>query len=70
MKLTCSNAGGATGNGVGLWQFVMNSNDRSSTTYTKHTVCRYGDLYNVKPKCPWNACANGDCSVCKEDWYQ
>ena len=33
-----------------------------------NTVCRYGELYNEAPKCPWNACKNADCSICKDGW--
>ena len=61
--IECTGDAGAEG-GVGLWQFVVTTSDGSLSTYTNHTVCRYGDLYNVAPACPWNACANGDCSEC------
>jgi len=65
--IECSGDPGAEG-GVGLWQFVVSTSDGNLSTLTNHTVCRYGDLYNVAPACPWNVCANGDCSVCKDDW--
>jgi len=66
-NIQCSGDAGAEG-GVGLWQFVVSTSDGSFSTFTNHTVCRYGDLYNVAPACPWNVCANGDCSVCNGDW--
>lgn len=66
--ISCTGQVGAEG-GVGLWQWVVrNGSNQFSFTQTKHTVCRYDSLYNVKPACPWNACTNGDCSECKTDW--
>jgi len=57
--------------GVGLWQWVTSTNDNKGTVWSLHTVCRYGPgLYNVMPACPWNACLNGDCSQCANDWIQ
>ena len=67
LYIECTGDSGADG-GVGLWQFVVTTSDGNVSTFTNHTVCRYGDLYNVAPACPWNACANGDCSVCNGDW--
>ena len=54
--------------GVGLCQYVSETNNGDAKVLTTHTVCRYGDLYNVAPACPWNACANSDCSECRTDW--
>lgn len=42
--------------GVGLWQWVIESSDGQISVMTQHTVCRYGELYNTPPACPWNAC--------------
>ena len=56
--------------GVGLWQWVVQTADETGTVWGLHTVCRYGALYNVMPKCPWNACTNGDCSECDANWTQ
>ena len=53
--------------GVGLWQWIVVNSIDGTYTRTQKTICRYGELYTVKPKCPWNAC-NGDCSVCNDDW--
>lgn len=44
-EITCSGKVGKTG-GVGLWQFVVDNGDSSVWTYTSHTVCRYGELYD------------------------
>lgn len=66
-SISCTGDAGAEG-GVGLWQYVVTTSDGSLSTFTNHTVCRYGDLYNVAPACPWNVCANGDCSECNGDW--
>ena len=54
--------------GVSIWQWISTSNDQSSKVLTDHTVCRYGDLFNTEPACPYSACANDDCSVCADDW--
>ena len=67
----CEGAVGTEG-GVGLWQFVV-KNAKTSKDVVLHsvnTVCRYGELHAVPPKCPWNACLNGDCSVCASDWAE
>ena len=67
-NISCSE--GQVGDGVGLWQFVVESSDKSVITRTDHTVCRYGELYNKSPNSPWNACANGDCSECVNGWEE
>jgi len=59
--IPCDGASSST-EGVGLWQWVVQTADKNSWVLTTHTVCRYGSLFNVPPKCPWNACSNGDCS--------
>ena len=64
---TCTGQVGSAG-GVGFWQFVVYSADEFSYVNTQHTVCRYGSLYNKAPACPWNACSNGDCSICEIGW--
>ena len=69
LELKCTPPEGSKG-GVGLWQFVVETGDQSVWTQTSHTVCRYDELYNVTPECPWNACANHDCSECKDGWGQ
>ena len=57
-------------NGVGLWQFIVASHSGDIKVFSLHTVCRYGNLYNKPPNCPWNACLNADCSGCAFDWTQ
>ena len=55
--------------GVGLWQWVVDTNDGTSQLKSLHTVCRYGSgYYNSPPACPWNACSNGECTECATDW--
>ena len=66
-SISCSGNVGVDG-GVGLWQYVVTTSNGGLSTFTNHTVCRYGDLYNVAPACPWNVCANGDCSACNGNW--
>ena len=68
-EISCTGEKGPDG-GVGLWQFVVDNSDGSVMTQTRHTVCRYGELYNKSPNCPWNACANGDCSECLDGWQE
>ena len=55
--------------GVGLWQFYCDSYAGDISVFTLNTVCRYGQLSNQPPECPWNVCANADCSECMEWWY-
>ena len=43
--------------GVGLWQWKVYTSDGTGVTATNHYMCRYGDLYNVAPECPWTACS-------------
>lgn len=55
--------------GVGLWQWVVESSDGKSMTYSKHWVCRTGEgRYNKSPECPWNACKDGNCYECESGW--
>lgn len=64
LEFTC------TGNdGVGLWQWVVDSADGKSGVLTGHTICRYGqDNYSKSPECPWNACLDVECTTCTGDW--
>lgn len=54
--------------GAGLWQWVVSTEDGRTNAYSRHTVCRTGQLFNVAPECPYYACANADCSTCIPDW--
>ena len=54
--------------GAGLWQWVVSTEDGATMSFTHHTVCRTGTLYNQEPECPYYACANADCSQCEPDW--
>lgn len=55
--------------GVGLWQWIVESSDRKTKTYSKHWVCRTGEgRYNKAPECPWNACIDGNCYECESGW--
>jgi hypothetical protein len=42
--------------GVGLWQYVISTEDLSAAAFTPHTVCRRGKLALTPPKCPYYAC--------------
>ena len=64
IHLTCTGT-----DGVGLWQWVTESNDGASRVLSEHSVCRYGADAFTSPDCPWNACLNGDCTECADDWY-
>ena len=50
--------------GVGLWQWKVYTADGTGVTATNHYMCRYGDLYNVAPECPWTACSADQCKEC------
>ena len=39
-----------------FYQWTIESNDGLATIYTNHVVCRYDDLAEGAPSCPWNAC--------------
>ena len=54
--------------GAGLWQWVIATEDGATMSFTHHTVCRTGELFNREPECPYYACANADCSKCVENW--
>ena len=64
---SCTVPEGSTG-GAGLWQWVVSTEDGKTNAYSRHTVCRTGELFNVEPACPYYACANADCSACIPDW--
>ena len=64
---TCTVPDGSAG-GAGLWQWVVATEDSQTMSYTQHTVCRTGELWNVEPSCPYFACANADCSECLDGW--
>lgn len=69
-EIYCTGGEGEENNGVGLWQFVVANGDGTVVTETRHTVCRYGEHYNQSPDCPWNACANGECTECIDGWAE
>ena len=69
-EISCTGGEGGAENGVGLWQFVVANGDGSVVTQSRHTVCRYGANYNKAPDCPWNSCANGECTECYYDWEE
>ena len=57
------------GQGHGLWQWMVRTEDGSIVAHTPHYICRSGnDIFNVAPACPWNACDNGECTRCKSGW--
>lgn len=64
--LTCTIKG--TELDVALYQWVTSTNDKKDNVYSMHTICRYGVNYNSPPACPWNACADGECTTCTTDW--
>ena len=66
VEYTC---GQDDGQGHGLWQWMVRTHDNSIVAHTPHYACRSGNnIFNVAPSCPWNACANGDCTACKSGW--
>ena len=58
----------SSNNSIGFFVFVVDTVDGVSSAIQKHGVCRYGDEWNVPPSCPYAACIDRDCSLCK-DWY-
>ena len=64
---SCTMPEGST-NGAGLWQWVVSTEDGKTHSFSKHTVCRTGELFNIEPACPYYACDNADCSECVPDW--
>ena len=63
---TCSADDALKSGGVGLWQWVLETEDHSTTASTAHTVCRFGALALTAPACFWMDCLNDDCSECKK----
>ena len=45
-----------TKGGVGLWQYVVSTEDMTAAAFTPHTVCRRGKLAFTPPQCPYYAC--------------
>ena len=68
VQVDCNDKGDT--DGVGLWQWVVSSSDEESHVFSVHTICRYGSSYNEPPKCPWNACLDGQCTICASDWME
>ena len=65
--VTCTTKEGIAG--VGLFQWAVRSGDGATTVKTDHYQCRYGNLWNSPPACPWFGCADPDaCTSCKTDW--
>ena len=52
---------------VGLWQWVITTEDYSTTAFTSHTICRTGINAYESPKCSFWDCANVDCTACVGD---
>ena len=65
---SCTVPAGSDG-GAGLWQWVVSTEDGATMSFTHHTVCRTGELYNKEPECPYYACKNADCSECIPNWW-
>ena len=53
-----------TKGGVGLWQYVIATEDYSAAAFTPHTICRRGKLAFTPPKCPYYACLDDQCEEC------
>ena len=54
-------------NRAGLWQWVISTEDYSTSAFTSHTICRTGDLAFESPECSFWECANADCSECNSE---
>ena len=61
---------GIANNGVvyGLWQWIVETEDESHTARSRHAVCRSGANALKAPACPWDACADAECTVCLDGW--
>ena len=61
--------GSASGETVGLWQWVTKTNDGIAISKTALTICRFVEeaMFNTKPECPYPACADSMCTTC-HDW--
>ena len=66
VDLTCTSQEGDPG--VGLWQWVTESHDGQSKTFTSNWLCTYGANHASPPPCPWNA-YNTATETCNDDWY-
>ena len=67
-KVSCTEKSGTEG--VGLFQQVTEGTDGKARVWSTKTLCRYGDLWNTKPECPYEACADAECTTCKDGWKQ
>ena len=52
----------------GLWQWVVKTEDNSFIAKTNHAVCRTDSNALTPPACPWDACEDAECTICKNDW--
>ena len=52
----------------GLYQWVVSTEDNSFTAKTNHAVCRTDSNALTPPACPWDACVDAECTICKNDW--
>ena len=53
---------------IGYYIFVVDSPTRTATAKQALGVCRYGDgRWNVEPECPFSACVDSQCTICR-DW--
>ena len=65
-KVSCTEKSGVEG--VGLWQQVTEGTDGKFRVWGTQTLCRYGDLWKTKPECPYEACADAECTTCIDGW--
>ena len=54
--------------GVGLYQWVVETADGLASSFTMNTLCRYGANHRTEPVCPYNACVDLECTICTGDW--
>ena len=65
-KVSCTAKPGVEG--VGLWQQVTEGTDSKFRAWDTKTICRYGDMWNTAPACPYSACIDAECLTCADDW--